>query len=256
LTADSHALPRSDAEIWHDLECGAYTADLDLWQRLATEVTAERGRCRVLELGAGAGRVALELALLGCRVTALDSDTEMVAVLRRRARGLAIEVVVGDARRFELQKRFDLALAPMQLTQLLSGADERIAMLTAIARHLDDRGRAALALLDLDESWEAEQEEAPIPDMAEVGGCVYASQPVAVRRVGRERRLELDRVRRIVSPDGEIRESFDRVRLELVDAGRLEQEGRRAGLAPRGRVTIPATAHHVGSTVVFLERHG
>jgi len=34
--------------IWHDIECGAYTADLPLWEELA-------GGGRVLDVGAGTG---------------------------------------------------------------------------------------------------------------------------------------------------------------------------------------------------------
>ena len=55
------------AAIWHDIECGAYTADLPLWEELAAGGT-------VLDVGAGTGRVALRLARAGCAVTALDRD--------------------------------------------------------------------------------------------------------------------------------------------------------------------------------------
>ena len=48
--------------IWHDVECGAYEADLELWRELARE--APEG---VLDVGAGTGRVALRLARAGPR---------------------------------------------------------------------------------------------------------------------------------------------------------------------------------------------
>ena len=53
--------------IWHDIECGGYAADLPLWRELAA---AEAGP--VLDVGAGAGRVALELARHGHAVTRGD----------------------------------------------------------------------------------------------------------------------------------------------------------------------------------------
>jgi SAM-dependent methyltransferase len=246
----------TDGEVWHDVECGGYAADLPLWRRLVRQVAAGERTCELLELGAGAGRVALDLARRGCRVTALDRDPELVAALRRRAGGLSLDTVLGDASRFELGKRFDLVLAPMQLVQLLPDATARASMFGSIERHLRSGGTAALALLDLGEGWEAAEEEAPTPDMAELGGHVYSSQPVAVRRIDRGRAVELDRVRKVVRPDGGLRQSFDRIRLELLSPAAAEREARAAGLAPRGRIEVPPTEHHLGSTVVVLERRG
>ncbi|MDQ6751787.1 MAG: hypothetical protein M3Z33_13685, partial [Actinomycetota bacterium] len=64
---------------WHDLECGAYSADLPLWLELAAGAGGP-----VLDVGAGTGRVALELARAGHVVTALDSDAGLLCALRGR----------------------------------------------------------------------------------------------------------------------------------------------------------------------------
>ena len=77
MTADA---PIS-AVMWHDVECGTYTADLPLWRRLARDSGGP-----TLDVGAGTGRVALDLARAGERVTALDLDAELLAELARRAR--------------------------------------------------------------------------------------------------------------------------------------------------------------------------
>ena len=48
--------------LWHDLECGGYDLDLPLWRELA-----DREGSPVLDVGAGTGRVALDLARRGPR---------------------------------------------------------------------------------------------------------------------------------------------------------------------------------------------
>ena len=80
--------------IWHDLECGGYAEDLALWRSLA-----ERHGDPVLDVGAGTGRTALDLARRGHRVTALDRDPELAGrAAPTRPRGSTLDVVLADAR--------------------------------------------------------------------------------------------------------------------------------------------------------------
>ncbi|HWC25002.1 MAG TPA: class I SAM-dependent methyltransferase, partial [Solirubrobacteraceae bacterium] len=112
----------SEDVIWHDVECSRYDADLALWRELAA---AARGP--ILDVGAGTGRVALDLARRGHEVVALDHDARLLAVLARRAGAerLRVATVVGDAADFELDRRdFQIVMAPMQTVQLL-GRDGR-----------------------------------------------------------------------------------------------------------------------------------
>lgn len=248
----SHLQSRGEA-VWHDIECGTYTADLPLWRELVASVEQRAdAACELLELGCGTGRVGLALAGPRCQVTALDVNGELVDTLRRRAEQLEtpVETVVADARSFELGSRFDLIIAPMQLAQLLDRAG-RQAMLACVARHLGPGGRAAVALLDPDEDWDAADGPLPAPDMLEQGDWVYSSQPVAVRRTDAGT-IELDRIRQVVSPTGSREESFSRIRLELTSPGQLERDGRDAGLSIARRRRVPATSDHVASTVVML----
>ena len=69
----------STTVIWHDIECGTYAEDLALWRSLA----AEHGD-PVLDVGAGTGRVALDLAGAGYRVRALDRDPALIEALQHR----------------------------------------------------------------------------------------------------------------------------------------------------------------------------
>jgi SAM-dependent methyltransferase len=241
--------------VWHDLECGSYRADLPLWHELAAGAAAPDTPCRVLDLGCGTGRVALDLAAAGHRVTGLDLDPRFTAELRRRAaaRNVAAGALVGDVRTFKLRRRFDLLLAAMQMLQLLSTSAERIGALECVRAHLRDGGIFAAALLDLSGELTGDAYRPPLPDIRETEGWVWSSQPVAIRMLDRGTALTLDRVRRAVSPRGEVAETEDCVRLELFSPDVLEDEMRTAGIEPLERREIAATDDHVGSSVVIGE---
>ncbi len=230
------------AVVWHDVECGAYTADLPLWEELASEAAGG-----ILDLGCGTGRVALHLAKRGHSVTGLDLDAELVAAFNERASGSA-HAVAGDARDFDLEGDFGLMLAPMQLLQLFDGADERVACLRCVAAHLATDGRAAFAIVE--SMPEVVEDAYPLPDTREVNGWVYSSLPLGARRDAGA--IAVSRLRQTVSPTGELSEDVDEVRLLLLSAEDLEAEARTAGLRPAGQHAIDATDDHVGSTVVLL----
>src|SRR5215213_75822 len=131
--------------IWQDIEWGSYDADMDLWHELA------RGRHSVLDLGCGAGRVAVPLAAEGYAVTGVDSQEALLDEMRFRAagRGLDVTAIAADIRDFDLGQRFDLVLAPMQLLHLLHGAGERTAALARVREHMLPGSVFATALLDI-----------------------------------------------------------------------------------------------------------
>jgi SAM-dependent methyltransferase len=247
--------PESAPVVWHDLECGSYRADLELWDELAARTSAPEAPCRVLDLGCGTGRVSLDLASRGHRVTGLDREPRFTTELRRRAavRNLAAGAALGDVRTFDLRRRFDLVLAAMQLLQLLGSAEERVAALERARSHLRVGGLFAAALLDI--SGEATDDEylPPLPDLRETDGWVWSSQPVAIRLLDGGSALALERSRRAVSPRGEVAETSDSVRLALVSPEALEEELRDAGIEPLERRRIAATDDHVGSVVVIGE---
>lgn len=235
--------------LWHDLECGCYAEDLPLWRELAQE--AGLAATPILDLGAGTGRVALELARAGHEVLALDRDPLLLAALRERAGALPIDTACADARDFELARRdFSLALAPMQTIQLLGGVRGRAGMLRSALAHLAPGGLLACALADALEGFDAEHTEPPLPDVLERDGWVYASQPVAVRPDADGTTIE--RIRQTVAPDGTRTAEGDSIRLDRLDGDMLEAEGAAVGFHPAGRRFIEMTDEHVGSEVVLL----
>jgi SAM-dependent methyltransferase len=242
------------AAVWHDLECGAYTADLALWLELARG--AANQPAQILDLGCGTGRVALRLAAAGHELTGLDIDRDLLATLHARAAQQDLHVVgtQGDAREFDLARQFDLVLAPMQLVQLMESDTERLALLGHARDHLLPGGIFAAALLDLEGEPIDGDYGQPLPDMREQEGWVFSSQPLMIRTVHGGRAISLDRLRQAVSPAGEVHEEASRVWLMLLAPERLEQELRIAGLEPAGRRRIPATDDHVGSVVVIARR--
>ncbi len=160
--------------IWHDLECGTYAEDLPLWRSLAADNDGP-----ILDVGAGTGRVTLDLARQGHRVTALDRDAELLAELEGRVAGMSVETVVADARGFELPQRFGLCLVPMQTIQLLGGPEGREAFLRCAKAHLRRGGLLAVALTsDLDPYEIADGGPRRCPTCASATApCTPASRP-------------------------------------------------------------------------------
>ena len=233
--------------VWHDVECAAYAADLDLWRDLAREVGGP-----LLDLGCGTGRVALDLAGRGFDVTGLDNDPELVSALRGRARSRKVRVhaLTADARSFELGRTFSLVISPMQVVQLLGGPDGRARMLAAVRRHLEPGGVFAAALANPFDDWSEEESLPPLPDVREDDGWVYSSTPVAVRRAAGS--FVIERERQAVSPSGEMTEEHAAIELDSVTAADLEREARDAGFDVRARRAIPETPEYVGSEIVVL----
>lgn len=243
-----HGTVADERVIWHDVECGGYGADLPVWRELAGESGGA-----VLDVGCGTGRVALHLAGAAHAVTGVDHDPPLVEALseRARARGLDVDARVADARTLELTPSFALIAFPMQVIQLLREPTDRRAALAAAAGCLAPGGRLALAIVEGVPYGGGEMAQ-PLPDVAEIDGWIYSSQPIEIADEGGV--MLVKRLRQRVSPAGDLAEALDRTRLAVLDADGLEREARDAGLRPAGRREIAETEIYVGSVVVVLER--
>jgi SAM-dependent methyltransferase len=261
--ATDAAVPQASAVIWHDLECGSYAADLPLWRELAcaarelVEAGEAPARAHVLDIGAGSGRVALDLARHGHRVTALDRDGELLAAVRERAAGMDVETVQADARSFALERRdFALCIVPMQTIQLLGGAAERLELLRRARAHLAPGGVLACAIVtELDPFDCYAGDLGPSPEVTRIGETTYMSRATRVQ-VGRHV-VRIERERSVLAPTrpGPARRPArerDVVELDRVSVARLQREGRDAGLTAAGTRLIAATEEHTASTAVIF----
>jgi SAM-dependent methyltransferase len=236
--------------IWHEVECGGYSADLPLWEELATQTDKP-----IMELGCGAGRVTLHLAAkTGLLVIGLDNDRKLVEAIWERGHGTTADAEQEDVRAFEPRAtKFSLVIAPMQLIQLLSDSQERATCLSCVARSMLPGARAAFAIVEaMPDPLPQGSSAPPLPDVREIEGWIYSSlplEPVVLPEVTLLRRL-----RQTVDPDGNMSEELNEIELARLSAETLEEEGRAAGLQPSGRRQIPATEAHVGSTVVLFEK--
>lgn len=248
---DMEAPALDEAAIWQQVEFGAYTADLPVWRELAGGADGP-----VLELGSGAGRVALDLAEVGEEVIAVEQDRRLAAQLKASARDRELKLSVVEA---DLAAPADLrvrgtpgvAIGPLHVIQVLDGA-ARPALLGRLAELLAPGGTIALTVVDestlLSSGTAATQ---ILPDMRELDGWVYSSEPLWVQ-VGDDT-LKVRRLRERVSPDGEIERTVQDEILHRISPDRLELEGEEAGLRRAGRRQISSGPNEADSTAVLLE---
>lgn len=243
--------------VWHDLECGSYRADLALWRELADDARADGRAGAILDVGAGSGRVSLDLARAGHRVTALDIEPDLLTALQSRAAGADLDAVCADARELELDRRdFALCIAPMQTVQLLGGAGGRAAFLRGAHAHLRAGGLLACAIVTSIDPFDCDRgDPSPTSEIAHVDGRVYVSRARSVRVAAGS--IVIERDRHVLAPT----EAADTdaaaaernvIELDVVSVAELEREGARAGFTPEPARAISATAEHVGSVVVML----
>jgi SAM-dependent methyltransferase len=154
----------------------------------------------VLELGAGTGRVAADLAGRGLSVTGVEIAPGMLAQAQARLQRLPPEVAArielrrGDMTSLNLRRTFDLVICPFfTLAHVPAGAAWRNTFATA-ARHLRAGGRAAFHLPKL----EVMRLPGPGPDLPVMDQPLHDGR--RLRLYVRERRFreELGRLEQVI----------------------------------------------------------
>jgi len=140
----------------YDHEYAERRDDIDWYTAVLAEQVPTQGR--VLELGAGTGRITLGLAELGLRVVALDRMPSMLAALKRRLDArrepLEVELVEADMRSLPLPDAcVDAAIAPFNTLMHLYTWQDLLACFREVERVLQPGGVFALDVQIPDLHW-------------------------------------------------------------------------------------------------------
>ncbi len=203
---------------YYDLENADFADDLPFWLSLA-----EAHGVPILELGCGTGRVLLSLARAGYAVTGLDNSPEMLARLDAKlgagARAGA-SVLRADMRSFQIDGAFRLALMPYNTFMHLLTAEDQIAALTSVRRHLQPGAALALDLANAGEVYAAHEQGLTLERTFQDGD----------RTVQQFSSLSLDRAAQIahvtwqydsVAPDGQVQRLIAPMRLRHTFPGEM-----------------------------------
>jgi SAM-dependent methyltransferase len=128
----------------YQLQYANYRDDIAFYARLAERL----GATRILELGAGTGRVSVPLARRGFEITALEPSAKMLGQARDYAarENVTLHFLQGDARDFKLEKTFPLIIAPFNMLMHLYTLSDQDAALLCIQDHLETGGAFAFDL--------------------------------------------------------------------------------------------------------------
>ena len=152
-TVDSGAREHYADAALYDYEYRRRRADVNFYRELAKRQQATR----VLELGAGSGRVTVPLARDGIHVVALDQSRPMLDRLRSKqlppSVARRITTVEADLCTFDLGAKFPLAIAAFNVLEHLYTRGEVDACLRRVAAHLEPGGRFAFDVQLPDLEW-------------------------------------------------------------------------------------------------------
>ncbi len=131
----------ADAQ-YYDVVHAGFDADVGLWLS-----HAGRTQRPVLEVGAGTGRIALELARSGSDVVAVDPSPAMLSIAEKRGEddALSVEFREGTATSLELERgQYGFVLVPLDVFLYHVDGEEQLSTLRALKGALHFSGQLAI----------------------------------------------------------------------------------------------------------------
>lgn len=149
----------------YDLYVGDWPGEIDFYLDHAQQAHAQG--TAVLEVACGTGRIAIRLAEAGIAVTGLDHSPEYLAIARSKSADRPnIQWVQADMRAFDLETQFGLAIIPGHAFQNIHTADDQVAALSCIRRHLLPGGTLIVHHDHAEVDWLGDIQNNPYKDVA------------------------------------------------------------------------------------------
>lgn len=121
---------------YYDDYLGGHTKDFAFWPAQL------EGKTTILEIACGTGRITVPLLMQGKCITALDYSSEMLDILRKKAKDFSdrLTIVCGDMRNFELHQIFDAVIITANSVNHLENPFDLEKTLACVSRHLNSGG--------------------------------------------------------------------------------------------------------------------
>jgi ubiquinone/menaquinone biosynthesis C-methylase UbiE len=120
----------------------------DLMHRYVKDISfyvkeAKKAKGKVLEIACGTGRLTIPIAKAGVDITGLDYSKDMLAVLRKKIKGMKNKpkIKYGDMRTFKLKDRFNLIFVPFNSFLYLKTQEDQLKALKNFKKHLKKGGK-------------------------------------------------------------------------------------------------------------------
>lgn len=174
---------------------------------------------KVLDIGCGTGRVALELARKNCMITGIDLSKPMLEVFREKLISYPdldekITLYNIDMRFFDLRDTFDWIIFANRTFHALIRDQDRRSCLSCVKRHLNRQGTAVISLFDTDpdalQAWVKSCNQVDLRIAPDYGEFVIERTQVDSSHDLAEQVLEFDYLYRVIHADGSQEEYPDR----------------------------------------------